>query len=964
MNSYTDIQVVECNRLHSEEAKSGNDENFALWTNNLQDILHLEAGDKVSVFGAMINEKGAGGETIEIKGVETGVKKTFNFTEVQYLNASNFLSSGYDTIECNASSKNINIRDDTLVFNQSYYQTATGSNYIHLPRKWWYKVGDTSDEQWSSGDSEDAGLSRHFVNFETDHFSLKSMYYVIDLRDEDAQEDQRLMKPKNDNKRYTIMMRDISYFSYDATENLPPFNEGQRDPENTIYRTYKELKEIVVPKGFNSPDYLAGEISRQFQKINEEKIWAHGYDHNAVDPLFHETPTPYYRTIATESYKPFNVACLFRKQDNGTSFNMIENAFKEYYVENASSTNASGWDYLSQYHLVACDKPDLYEAGRLINEEFNVFGQNTYTGIGGARLKYDWGNDTNYIVLDISYNKDFCDKFKNFIDVQSTYPEIWDMFKETDNDYNSADNINNSRWVHINRWSNASMTNADPDNAMLGHSYYTYKDWNAENRYKILNSLLLPINYDPEQKDQFYEYNASFSLVSQNKFSYGCISSTIEGLVIIKATENNGVGTPVYTELLSYIAGESPVPTNIEAGRKIGFDMHFNAPGLSWILPYAGYAQVETSFDPNKSHADYNLPNIETDSTLLTYGYTYVNKLYFGATTPQLNWDGTNFSFSGLHTPLNRGQDVRSKDPNFTDYPDKTDLASDIVYKINPIELMQDWTPDRKPYRKDPISGIPATHKTLALNENLLPWWIYDSSTGIFLSDFNLTENEWKSSLWNILGFSYKQFNSKQNNRLIKTDNKNVKNLQLVTTNAEIGQADSKVYVQNMWGAPMYNNMMPMSGHIKGAVYPGTEQQVPYYAPIIQKTESIQIISDNLPTRMIRGYYGIRSDILSQAPFIGGKTNNTTMPICGVVDKINGDGDFYFGSESSLAFTCLKPLRLASIKCSVHDPDGSYANCGDQSTILFKIEKNKNVSFNIIQEILEQEQQKSKPKTV
>jgi len=182
MNSYTDIQIVECNRLHSEEAKSGNDENFALWTNNLQDILHLDVGDKVSVYGAMINEKGAGGETIEIKGVETGVQKTFNFTEVQYLNASNFLPSGYDTITCNASSKTINIRDDTLVFNQSYYQTATGSNYIHLPRKWWYNPSDNSNDQWSKGDSEDAGLSRHFVNFETDHFSLKSMYYVIDLR--------------------------------------------------------------------------------------------------------------------------------------------------------------------------------------------------------------------------------------------------------------------------------------------------------------------------------------------------------------------------------------------------------------------------------------------------------------------------------------------------------------------------------------------------------------------------------------------------------------------------------------------------------------------------------------------------------------------------------------------------------------------------------------------------------------
>ena len=68
MNSFTDINVIECNRLHSEEAKSNNNENFALWTNNLQDIVHLNPGDKVSVQGAMVSERGAGqSNAIEIK---------------------------------------------------------------------------------------------------------------------------------------------------------------------------------------------------------------------------------------------------------------------------------------------------------------------------------------------------------------------------------------------------------------------------------------------------------------------------------------------------------------------------------------------------------------------------------------------------------------------------------------------------------------------------------------------------------------------------------------------------------------------------------------------------------------------------------------------------------------------------------------------------------------------------------
>ena len=155
--------------------------------------------------------------------------------------------------------------------------------------------------------------------------------------------------------------------------------------------------------------------------------------------------------------------------------------------------------------------------------------------------------------------------------------------------------------------------------------------------------------------------------------------------------------------------------------------------------------------------------------------------------------------------------------------------------------------------------------------------------------------------------------------------------------------------------------MMPMTMTFTGLTYPDNTLTIPYYAPIVQKTESNFIVADNLPTRMIRGYYTIRSNILSQAPFIGGKINNTTMPIIGVVDKINGDGDFYFGQESSLQFTALKPLRLASISCSVHDPDGSFANCGEQSTILFKIQKNRNVSFNVVQEILQENKGRMPP---
>ena len=68
MSEYVDTQLLECNRLHSEEFKAGNNENPALFTNKLGSGINLDVGDVVSVHGCYVNENGAGGDTIEFKG--------------------------------------------------------------------------------------------------------------------------------------------------------------------------------------------------------------------------------------------------------------------------------------------------------------------------------------------------------------------------------------------------------------------------------------------------------------------------------------------------------------------------------------------------------------------------------------------------------------------------------------------------------------------------------------------------------------------------------------------------------------------------------------------------------------------------------------------------------------------------------------------------------------------------------
>ena len=163
---------------------------------------------------------------------------------------------------------------------------------------------------------------------------------------------------------------------------------------------------------------------------------------------------------------------------------------------------------------------------------------------------------------------------------------------------------------------------------------------------------------------------------------------------------------------------------------------------------------------------------------------------------------------------------------------------------------------------------------------------------------------------------SHDQFHSSTNTRLSTINFTNSNDLSIITTNAEINEGDTKLYTRNQYGVPLFYNRLPFGGTIKDK---NGHNAVRFYPEIVQSTQSIEIVADNLPTRMIRGYYTIRSNVLEGTPFVGGKVNNTTMPIIGIVNKINGTGDFYTQESSLLEFIITKPLRLASITTSIHD---------------------------------------------
>ena len=72
-NTFTDLDILDCNRQSSTQAKSNNNENNANWENKLGSGIKINPGDQIQVNSAFISEEGAGDEnTIEFSGKSLG----------------------------------------------------------------------------------------------------------------------------------------------------------------------------------------------------------------------------------------------------------------------------------------------------------------------------------------------------------------------------------------------------------------------------------------------------------------------------------------------------------------------------------------------------------------------------------------------------------------------------------------------------------------------------------------------------------------------------------------------------------------------------------------------------------------------------------------------------------------------------------------------------------------------------
>ena len=127
--------------------------------------------------------------------------------------------------------------------------------------------------------------------------------------------------------------------------------------------------------------------------------------------------------------------------------------------------------------------------------------------------------------------------------------------------------------------------------------------------------------------------------------------------------------------------------------------------------------------------------------------------------------------------------------------------------------------------------------------------------------------------------------------------------------------------------------------------------------PLEVECSSVKIEASNLPTKTLRPYFVIRSDIISDSYFQGGTNEPSLAPVLSVIPKESQYGDYYYATDET-QFTITYPRTITKITTIITDPSGKTSNLSPNSAVLYKIIKAKASNQNILQQVLQATQPK------
>ncbi len=792
-------------------------------------------------------------------------------------------------------------------------------------------------------------------------------------------------RPKNDGTRYTIICREemIQKIDFNAETNTYWTTDDAVnfvDPALGKYNIYNELIELSLPVGFNSPENIATRMTEQLQQTQEEELYT------LLDNGLPQTERIWTSTISTNTFKPFNCAWF-----GGN----VESNYTAYTTDDGAG-HLDALNYDCSYQYLGVKRPDLFKAGRDI---MNGDGTTQYfikNDIVGSATN----NILSEVITGIEYTKSNLENLSTLFKTQSRYPELWkDNPILTGTDYT----IDNSRFLHINRYDN---TDGAIEN-ILGYDNYEAKG-DGMNRA----SMPFFFKYDKSNEGKMTSgaetSNLSYGFATKTTHDNG--DGTFTDFIVLHPELIGGL-RPYIFKFDTNIAKESRLigwDYHFNSYGNTIIQLYSGYQAYSFDATY-NYGLASRTFNDKPLVVSPDAPLNEHRYLPPNWTGPLISRIYLGANNPSVVYDDTShFGFKDLHTPENVGQPFNAGN-NAETNPQNNATASAICYKMNKRLQYWNYTPEMRPYLVGDskaygiLPGSLKEHTEIendattyagaslheeavvgehiigwgeenysALNQAITPYTIMDAHGGISLNIGGSYDDEtFNDGLFGLLGFTYKQTNPSTidniNNRVSRITNTNLYNLEWITTNAQIVETQIQNFVVNRYGAIMFSGQIPTPLMLEGWVNqkpggtgfthssPARLSAYTIYPPITETTSSIVVTGELLPRRMVRPYYCIRSDLVlhERQKYVGGKDSGDKLPIIAVVNKENGDGDYFFSVDSPIQFTITNDINISSIKTSIHDPDQSLSSVGDGCCVVYRVERNKVLDNSIIEEILQ-----------
>ena len=954
---YSQTILLDANRLSSEEFSASNlaQTDSSVFTNRVAGGLTLDIGDQVSIQSAHIAQRGAGTSVIEMKGKTLG-KKTINYTN--FTNSSfigstlipqgggtpqvqRYAPTGFAKVDAENIDEEVDIKDNEATIVVEFYKNANGENCMTLPRNFgnvsgrnasvahYNKAGgaalDKSQDYWEVDDGYPLGVNvyqydpfRRFIlnSNRRQDFDWSSKYAA---RTFTGVKEVSQYRVKQDNSRFTLFKRSSMVYNgskvsaSDLEDSLQPIGYGvvKPDPAISPYVRFRKKLKLSVNEGYNTPSNIASQITDQLTEPEESRTIVEGVGLNRA--IIQESKLNI--AFNAPSYRSFNVS------SNQHFFRPVMVNQMPTSVDLSPSLDAQAVSYNNAYDYIGFKRPDLIEKGR------KAFAYH------GSKITEVVENTNDRIKTDITYSEAAVKGISEWFDAQASYPELLDggvddvfvrtnykTFSELEYPELEIEFRKTARFLHADLGEDSQGLQKSATDALGDDMYNTSYTTNG------------PQVYDRTSCPLFIYFNNNSSHLTTNDTPADSEDNLAYGFAI-----NDGGKVTFTTKNIGGIADHFLTmgpDSRIDVNTKIGYDYHFSAYGNAALALHAGYNPLQYFGHQAYSNAE------------------YIENVYVGADNPLFTFDTVEnrFEFKNLHTAEKTSNFYNAGDPQVPGDilgPPPSGQAQDSVYFVNKQMRYDNWSPDMHPYPKINLSGTTASDTVQSFIEppNRLDLGVvYDSQSGITIVDMGVDEKHWENSIWGLLGFRYGQFNGSGNNignTNFKFNNLN-SNVSGITTNALLNSLQSQEYFQNAFSIPLIKPMVgsnvlyyDKAKKHSEAINESNASHIVKPSISVQQ-ESTVIKASDLPRKILRGYFLVKSDIIDQTGYY--HQSNPMSVMCSV-GKYNSADDFVNFDGPGPVFTVTRKKTITDIKTQITDPEGSLAQVGDNSGVVYRVDK-------------------------